>query len=138
MTQKRTPAKKTPAKAKAAVTTHKAISKNAAVGAKAKSSKPTVLQPRPLGDGEVEVSGVWGRVRYNENDPYAEVREIFDHYDRDKNGIIEAREFARILEALGMDMEEHELKVAVLDVDHDGDEKIAWDDFLAWWKSMRG
>ena len=136
----------TKAKSKASAKTGmKAISKSAIAkpAAKKNATKPSttktsVVAPRPLGDGEVEVSGVWGRVRYNENDPYAEVREIFDHYDRDKNGIIEAREFARICEALGMEMEEHELKVALLDVDRNRDEKIAWEEFLAWWKSMRG
>jgi len=28
--------------------------------------------------------------------------------------------------------------VALLDVDRDGDEQIAWDEFLGWWKSMKG
>jgi hypothetical protein len=37
-----------------------------------------------------------------------------------------------------MELEEHELKVAVLDVDRDGDERIAWEEFLSWWRSMRG
>ncbi len=95
-------------------------------------------KPPALGEGEVEVSGVYGTVRYNESDPLAEVKEIFGHYDRDKSGIIEAKEFARICEALGMEMEEHELKVALLTVDQDGDQKISWDEFLGWWKSMRG
>ncbi|MDQ3263631.1 MAG: EF-hand domain-containing protein [Myxococcota bacterium] len=95
-------------------------------------------KPPALGEGEVEVSGVYGTVRYNESDPLAEVKEIFGHYDRDKSGIIEAKEFARICEALGMELEEHELKVALLTVDQDGDQKISWAEFLGWWKSMRG
>lgn len=94
--------------------------------------------PPALGDDVVEVSGVWGKVRYSESDPYAEVREIFQHYDRNNSGIIEGREFARICEALGMEMEEHELKVALLDVDRDGDGRISWDEFLGWWRSVRG
>jgi len=94
--------------------------------------------PPALGEGEVEVSGVYGTIRYNENDPYAEVKEIFSHYDRNKSGVIEAKEFARICEALGMEMEEHEAKVALLTVDQDGDQKISWEEFLGWWKSMRG
>lgn len=94
--------------------------------------------PPPLGEDAVEVSGVWGKVRYSESDPYAEVREIFQHYDRKSSGTIEAREFARICEALGMEMEEHELKMALLDVDRDGDGRISWDEFLAWWRSVRG
>ncbi len=105
--------------------------------AKKPAPKARVAPPK-LGEGMVEVSGVFGRVRYSENDPNAEIREIFDHYDRDQNGEIDAREFARVCEALGMEMEEHELKIALLDVDRDGDEKISWVDFLSWWRSMRG
>ena len=119
MTTKRTPASSKPA------------AKNPA------AAKPRVAPPR-LGHGVVEVSGVFGRVRYSENDPNAETREIFDHYDRDKDGVINAKEFAHICEALGMEMEEHELKIALLDVDRNGDEKISWVDFLSWWRSMRG
>jgi Ca2+-binding EF-hand superfamily protein len=96
-----------------------------------------VRKPKPLGPGEVEVSGVFGRVRYKEDDPFAEVKEIFDHYDRDHDEKISARELARICEGLGMEMEEHELKVAFLDVDRDRDGKISWDEFKAWWQSMR-
>ncbi len=122
MTTKRTPASARPA--------HKPAAK--------KPASRTRVAPPKLGEGIVEVSGVFGRVRYSENDPNAEIREIFDHYDRDKNGEIDAREFARVCEALGMEMEEHELKIALLDVDRDGDEKISWVDFLSWWRSMRG
>jgi len=105
---------------------------------KVPSKGPAVRKPKPLGPGEVEVSGIWGRVRYNEEDPFAEVKEIFDHYDRDGDGRIAARELARICEALGMEMEEHDLKVALLDVDRDADGKVAWEEFKAWWQSMRG
>jgi hypothetical protein len=97
-----------------------------------------VRKPRPLGPGEVEVSGVFGRVRYKEDDPDAELKEIFDHYDRNKDGRISAQELARICEALGMEMEEHDLKVALLDVDRDSDGQIAWEEFRTWWRSMRG
>ena len=104
----------------------------------AAAKKQNTLKPRPLDDDEIELSGVFGTVRFKESDPFAEVREIFDHYDRNKDGVIEQREFARVLEALGMELEEHELKVAFLDVDRDHDEKIAWDEFLSWWRAMRG
>lgn len=92
--------------------------------------------PQPPAQDEVVLSGVWGPVRYSESDPDAEVKEIFGHYDRDRSGQINASELARILEALGMELEEHELKVALLDVDRDQDGKIGWDEFLPWWRSM--
>lgn len=117
-------------------------SKSAAAGKKQNkvtvSRPPRALnKPPALGDDEVEVSGVYGTVRYKEGDPLAEVKEIFGHYDRNGSGTIEAKEFARILEALGMELEEHELKVAILDVDHDGDGKISWEEFSDWWRAMR-
>ena len=125
----------TPVKAKRKAPAPKpAAKKRNVVKAKAQAKAPT---PRPLEDDEIELSGVFGRVRYRESDPFAEVREIYDHYDRDKDGLISAGEFARVLEAFGMELEQHELKVALLDVDRDGDNKIAWDEFLAWWRSMR-
>lgn len=101
------------------------------------SKAPAVRKPKPLGPGDVEVSGIWGRVRYNEEDPFAEVKEIFDHYDRDHDGRIAARDLDRICGALGMEMEEHELKVALLDVDRDADGKVAWEEFKTWWQSMQ-
>jgi hypothetical protein len=100
--------------------------------------RQTAITPRSVDDDEIELSGVFGVVRYKESDPYAEVREIYDHYDRDKDGVISPREFARVLEALGMELEEHELKLALGEVDRDGSDTIEWDEFLAWWRSMRG
>ena len=130
----------TPTKRKAAAPKTAAKKPNAkkANAVKSTAVRPSAIQPRPLEDDEIELSGVFGVVRYKESDPLAEVREIFDHYDRDKDGVISAREFARVLEGLGMELEEHELKLAVGEVDRDGNETIEWAEFLSWWRSMRG
>lgn len=130
MTTKRTtPSKKAAPKARAA--------KKKANAPKPNVVKESATKPRPLDDDEIELSGVFGVVRYKESDPFAEVREIYDHYDRDKDGVISPREFARVLEALGMELEEHELKLALGEVDRDGSQQIEWDEFLGWWRSMR-
>ena len=100
-------------------------------------SPPPSLPPPPPEDA-TEVSGVWGRVLVSENDPYQEVREIFNHYDRDKSGLIESREFARICEALGIEMDDEELAIGLSIVDADNDGRISWNDFLSWWRSIRG
>lgn len=97
-----------------------------------------VPAPAPPAANELEVSGVWGVVRLDPGDPDAETKEIFGHYDRDGSGQIDAKEFARLCEALGMELEEHELTVAILDVDRDRDGRIGRDEFLRWWRSMRG
>lgn len=86
----------------------------------------------------MEVSGVWGRVLYSENDPYAEARELFNHYDGNHSGTIEAAEFSRICEALGMEMDDEQLRIGLSIVDADNDGRIGWDEFLSWWKSARG
>lgn len=91
--------------------------------------------PPPIPEDAVEVSGIYGRVLFSESDPYAEVREIFNHYDRDGSGQIEAREFARICDALGVELEEEELAAGLSIVDSDGDGRISWDEFLGWWRA---
>lgn len=128
-----------------------AVRRAAAPKPKAKPSlrKPSALSvnvvrtrdsegPPPPPEDAVEVSGVWGRVLYSENDPYAEARELFNHYDRNKSGQIEAVEFSRICEALGMEMDDEQLKIGLSIVDGDNDGKIGWDEFLDWWKTARG
>ncbi len=62
-----------------------------------------------------------------------EVFEIFKSFDRDRSGSIDRVELARLLEALGQELPEEELAVAleVIDVNHSG--RISWDEFKAWW-----
>jgi len=62
-----------------------------------------------------------------------EVFEIFRTYDRDNSGSIDRREFARLLEALGMAISEEELGVAIDAVDSNHSGKISWLEFRAWW-----
>lgn len=64
-----------------------------------------------------------------------EVFEIFRTYDRDASGSIDRGEFARLVEALGMEINEEELAVAldIVDANHSG--RISWDEFKAWWAS---
>ncbi len=102
--------------------------KPAAVKAKAK--------PRTHRADAVEMSGIYGKVMVSESDPDQEVREIFDHYDRDNDGVIELPEFARICEAAGLAMEEDELATGYADVDRDSDGKISWAEFVGWWHSL--
>lgn len=101
---------------------------------RARPKKPVGPPPSPT--DAVEVSGIYERVMYSENDPLQEVKEIFGHYDRDKSGVIETSEFARICEALGMEMEDDELQAGISVVDSDNDGRISWDEFLGWWRSL--
>ena len=109
--------------------------------AKKPAAKPAVkakakADPQNFREDAVEMSGIYGKVMVSESDPDQELREIFGHYDRDKDGLIELPEFARICEASGMAMEEEELATGYSIVDADSDGKISWDEFVTWWRSM--
>lgn len=64
-----------------------------------------------------------------------EVFEVFKSFDRDGSGSIDRNELSRLLEALGQELPEVELAVAleVIDVNHSG--RISWDEFKAWWSA---
>ena len=66
-----------------------------------------------------------------------EIREIFDHFDRDKNGVIDASEFRALLEALGAEMEPEEIAIGLSIVDSDQNGTVEWDEFLPWWSENR-
>ena len=66
-----------------------------------------------------------------------EIREIFDHFDRNKNGKIETSELTDLLNALGSDMDEDEIKLGLSIVDSDGNGTIEWGEFLTWWSETR-
>ncbi len=63
----------------------------------------------------------------------AEIREIFDHYDENKNGSIESSEFATLLNALGADMSDSEVATGLRALDDDGNGTIEFEEFVAWW-----
>ncbi|MCP3168734.1 EF-hand domain-containing protein [Myxococcus qinghaiensis] len=64
-----------------------------------------------------------------------ELLDIFQRYDRNRTGSIERAEFARLLEALGQNVTDEELEIAVDIVDTDRTGKISWSQFKAWWTS---
>ena len=62
-----------------------------------------------------------------------ELRETFDHFDRDNNNKIDRQEFAELLDALGAGMSDEEVGVGfdVIDTNHNG--QIEYTEFRAWW-----
>jgi Ca2+-binding EF-hand superfamily protein len=62
-----------------------------------------------------------------------EMKEIFDHFDGDGNGLIDRKEFSKLLDALGADMSPDELAIGfeLIDVDHNG--LIDFREFATWW-----
>ncbi len=66
-------------------------------------------------------------------DDLAELHEIFDHFDKNKNGKIESNELAELLDALGADMSESEVATGLRALDEDGNGTIEFEEFSAWW-----
>ncbi len=64
-----------------------------------------------------------------------ELLDIFQKYDRNRTGYIEAPGFARLLEALGQNITDDELMIAFDIIDTERSGKISWKQFKNWWTS---
>jgi Ca2+-binding EF-hand superfamily protein len=64
-----------------------------------------------------------------------ELLDIFQKYDRNRTGYIEAPGFARLLEALGQNITDDELTIAFDIIDTERTGKISWKQFKNWWTS---
>jgi len=64
-----------------------------------------------------------------------ELLDIFQKYDRNRTGYIEAPGFARLLEALGQNITDEELAIAFDIIDTERNGKISWKQFKNWWTS---
>ena len=65
----------------------------------------------------------------------AEIREIFDHYDSDGNGVVDAAEFARLCRTLDPQFDDAEIAVGLAIVDSDGNGQIEFEEFTNWWQT---
>ncbi|MGK0360181.1 MAG: calmodulin [Bradymonadia bacterium] len=65
----------------------------------------------------------------------AEVREIFDHFDSDGNGVVDAAEFTRLCRALDPEFDQAEIAVGLSIVDHNGNGQIEFEEFVSWWQT---
>ncbi len=63
----------------------------------------------------------------------SELRETFDHFDKDSNGAIDRQEFAQIMEALGAEMTAEEIDLGFKIIDTDGNGVIDFDELSSWW-----
>ncbi|MEE2828554.1 MAG: EF-hand domain-containing protein [Myxococcota bacterium] len=62
-----------------------------------------------------------------------EIRQTFEHFDRNGNGTIEVGELARLLEALGASPSAEELAAGLEALDGNRNGMIDFDEFVAWW-----
>jgi Ca2+-binding EF-hand superfamily protein len=66
-----------------------------------------------------------------------EIREIFDHFDTDGNGVVDAGEFARLCRTLDPEFDDAEIALGLSIVDHDGNGTIEFDEFAHWWQTRQ-
>ncbi|MCK5797631.1 MAG: EF-hand domain-containing protein [Deltaproteobacteria bacterium] len=63
-----------------------------------------------------------------------ELKETFDHFDKDGNGIIDRDEFRQLMQdGLNAEMAPEELDLGFSLIDKDGNGTIEFDEFSAWW-----
>jgi Ca2+-binding EF-hand superfamily protein len=63
------------------------------------------------------------------------LREDYEYYDRNKDGLMEYGEFVNFLNALNAGMSEQECRIGFTEVDTDKDGVIDLEEFLDWWGS---
>lgn len=70
-------------------------------------------------------------------DELAECHSLFSQFDKDKTGQLKWFHFKGILQALGEEMSDDEIKKVVAEFDADGNESISFDEFLTFMKRRR-
>jgi calmodulin len=68
-----------------------------------------------------------------DDDRTEELREAFDAFDIDGNGIIDAEEFGRLLDALDAGMSDEEKAIGFAEIDDNGNGQIEFSEFYRWW-----
>lgn len=66
-------------------------------------------------------------------DELREVKETFDHFDTDGNGVIDRNELRALLESLDPGFTEDDVLMGLKVLDANGNDVIDWDEFLEWW-----
>ncbi|MFK7998720.1 MAG: EF-hand domain-containing protein [Polyangiales bacterium] len=68
-------------------------------------------------------------------DELSELKEIFDHYDSDKNGVIDRNEFRALLKSLDPEFSEEDVLMGLKVLDENENDVVDWDEFVGWWGS---
>ncbi len=62
-----------------------------------------------------------------------EIREIFNHFDANGDGVIQRSEFAKLLEALDAELQPEEIQAGLDSLDENHNGVIDFEEFVAWW-----
>ena len=63
----------------------------------------------------------------------ATLRSDFDQFDKDKNGFIDEEEFGALVDFLEINLSSSEKATAFLAIDINGNRRIEFSEFKAWW-----
>ncbi len=66
-------------------------------------------------------------------DELRELRETFDHYDTDENGVIDRNEFRALLKSLDAGFSEDDVVMGLKVLDANENDVIDWEEFRDWW-----
>ncbi len=66
----------------------------------------------------------------------ANLKAEFDRFDSDKNGFIDREEFAALVSSLGAELSEDRVGVAFRAIDVNGNGRIEFGEFCAWWQKL--
>lgn len=64
----------------------------------------------------------------------AQLQEAFDKYDKDKSGYLDMDEVVKLATSLGAKASKKELEELFKSIDVDHDNKLAFNEFLAWYR----
>lgn len=73
--------------------------------------------------------------RFNDEE-IAEINENFDHFDNDKNGLLDYDEFTYLIDALDGDMSPDEMHAGFSYIDTDQNGFIDIEEFISWWSEQ--
>ncbi|MBO6938274.1 MAG: EF-hand domain-containing protein [Deltaproteobacteria bacterium] len=66
-------------------------------------------------------------------DELQELRETFDHFDTDGNGVIDRHEFRELLKSLDPGFNEDDVVMGLKVLDANENDVIDWEEFRDWW-----
>ena len=96
------------------------------------SSTPEIARLAPS-LGTVHKLGYLSSMAPNSSVDQDELKEIFSHFDKDGNQVIDRSEFNNLLDALGAEMSKEEVKMGLAALDTNNNGTIEFDEFVAWW-----
>jgi calmodulin len=67
----------------------------------------------------------------------SDLKAAFDKFDKDGSGFIDEAEFSALVKSLGVQLSPEKVGVAFLAIDVNGNGRIEFGEFSAWWKQRQ-